>query len=280
MTSSQIFEQFEQSSHKSYFINIQLLEEAAKIEALFARNNIPLIRIKGIGLLNTVYPDISKRNLSDIDILIPQDQVTAAEELLRQQGYSLYPQKKWMANHHKQDFRREDNLQYSIDLHTKLIFFEKPDFEWKTYKIENTYHLEPQDHFFYLIYNWIYQDTMIGLHKFYDIYQVYAKYNSQFDWQRLTYLTKEFKMEKTMKICFALLKKHFNIHVENSLSSKNLNISWLSDSFLKDPKSQPIKYFLLKHKNKPLKEAVYYDFKWVEAYWKPIFKLFYLNWVK
>jgi hypothetical protein len=277
MTSSQIFQQFEQSSHQNYFVNLQLLEEVTKIEALFLENDIRSVRVKGISLLNRVYDDISKRNLSDIDILISENDLVKASELLSSSGYLLQPQTKWMANRHKQDFRREDNLRYSVDLHTKLIFFEKPNFLWRTVDVNGVCHLESQDHFFYLIYNWIYQDTMIGLHKFYDIYQVYSLYQATFDWARLNFLVTEFKMQKTMNICFMLLKKYFDISVPNQkldIVCDKMTSPWLDDSFLSNPKSQPLKYFFLKHRNKSIKEAIYYDLKWLQAYWKPILSNF------
>ncbi len=67
--------------------NLFLFAEFRKLaEALQARN-VPVIVLKGMHLAAAVYGEIGMREMDDIDILVPRDQLQAAADVLAEIGY-------------------------------------------------------------------------------------------------------------------------------------------------------------------------------------------------
>jgi len=67
--------------------NLQLRHQFRRIVTELQRNNIPAMALKGIVLAHSVYPDVSLRPMSDIDLLVKPPDKHAAEEILRDLGY-------------------------------------------------------------------------------------------------------------------------------------------------------------------------------------------------
>ncbi|TNF98971.1 MAG: hypothetical protein EP297_06755, partial [Gammaproteobacteria bacterium] len=67
--------------------NIFLTELLLKLLDLFDRNNVPAISYTGPVLASTVYGDVAFRQFFDLDILIREQDVEKAENLLLSQGY-------------------------------------------------------------------------------------------------------------------------------------------------------------------------------------------------
>ncbi|AXI10762.1 Renal dipeptidase [Oceanobacillus zhaokaii] len=64
-----------------------LTAEMEQISQLFAAREISLLQLKGPALAHDLYGDISLRTSSDLDVLIPIEQLQLAEEILIEQGY-------------------------------------------------------------------------------------------------------------------------------------------------------------------------------------------------
>jgi hypothetical protein len=67
--------------------NAAIADEVARVSARLEAAGIPVIPLKGAGLMHTLYPDPALRVLSDIDLLVRREQARAAEGVLVGAGY-------------------------------------------------------------------------------------------------------------------------------------------------------------------------------------------------
>ena len=70
--------------HKQAAVRLAALEELLK---LFQQCGLTPMLIKGAALCQTLYPDPALRPMRDMDILLSEDEVDQAQELLRQEGF-------------------------------------------------------------------------------------------------------------------------------------------------------------------------------------------------
>jgi hypothetical protein len=72
--------------------NLHMAREAVRVRGALAAAAIPVVFLKGLPLAMLAYGTIAFRDMIDIDILVAEDQVPAATELLRRMGYrQRYP---------------------------------------------------------------------------------------------------------------------------------------------------------------------------------------------
>jgi hypothetical protein len=67
--------------------NLRLWKEFLQIGAQFQKSSIDILPIKGIDILARFYPDLDLRSMVDIDILIKEEQLLRAQEVLSALGY-------------------------------------------------------------------------------------------------------------------------------------------------------------------------------------------------
>ncbi len=67
--------------------NLFLTEELLRLVELFAAHNIPAIPFKGLTLAVYAYGDLGFRQCSDLDIVVPKQDIFKAKDLLVAQGY-------------------------------------------------------------------------------------------------------------------------------------------------------------------------------------------------
>lgn len=84
--------------------------------------------LKGAALVETVYPDPALRQMSDVDILVPEAKLDTANAALRAIGYSRATDVKrqrdtreWMRVHHVHDPALVDDRQVMVELHHHLV---------------------------------------------------------------------------------------------------------------------------------------------------------------
>jgi hypothetical protein len=69
------------------FRMLQLCAEMEQVSALFSKNEINLLVLKGPVLASDLYGDLSRRTCGDLDVLIPISELQRVEDLLIQEGY-------------------------------------------------------------------------------------------------------------------------------------------------------------------------------------------------
>lgn len=77
--------------HEGYLVtsvrNMRLYHELGKALAFFRREDIQVIALKGTHLAEKVYGNISLRPMSDVDLLVRQDDILRVEKILLEMGY-------------------------------------------------------------------------------------------------------------------------------------------------------------------------------------------------
>ena len=67
--------------------NLRYLGELNKIVNAFAEKNIPVIALKGIYLADVIYENIGLREMNDIDLLVPKEELAEAVDAMINLGY-------------------------------------------------------------------------------------------------------------------------------------------------------------------------------------------------
>ena len=79
----------EEERHATALLNLRKYGEFRRIAQALRERNIPLIALKGLHLAELVYPDISLRPMSDLDILVPRLEVERAIEAVQSIEYGF-----------------------------------------------------------------------------------------------------------------------------------------------------------------------------------------------
>ena len=118
--------------------NLALKREQETVRAALADQAILSHGLKGTYLAETIYGDLGARQASDIDILIPPQNLNSADRILRDRGYQPVVQNRL------EDFRRSKEMLYQkegaagiqipldLDLHFGLLPYRQHDplLEW------------------------------------------------------------------------------------------------------------------------------------------------------
>ena len=67
--------------------NAHALQELARVLEVLSAQAIPTILLKGSALLGTVYEDSALRSMSDVDLLLHQEDLERADRALKEQGF-------------------------------------------------------------------------------------------------------------------------------------------------------------------------------------------------
>ena len=121
--------------------NLRLTGELLHLLNLFREHGIRALPLKGPSLAVTVYQNLALRHFSDLDILIPRENMLKAKELLIQQGYrpnlklTSSQESDYLQSHHDYKFvRASDGLVVEIQWGiTESLFCFRLDFDdlWK-----------------------------------------------------------------------------------------------------------------------------------------------------
>ncbi|MFA1820261.1 nucleotidyltransferase family protein [Virgibacillus oceani] len=83
----EVREAIAQQYKRNTFKMLHLSGEMEHVSKLFSNQDLPLLFLKGPALAHELYGDISFRTSSDLDILIPLNQLERAKTLLEKEGY-------------------------------------------------------------------------------------------------------------------------------------------------------------------------------------------------
>lgn len=76
-----------QKTQACAMLNRSLAQELGGLCDAFAARSVPVVPIKGATLALSAYGDLTLRDFSDLDLLIPESAIGAAQEVLFSQGY-------------------------------------------------------------------------------------------------------------------------------------------------------------------------------------------------
>ncbi len=79
--------QLRQRTQAGALLNRLLVQELVVLCDAFAANGVPVIPIKGATLASSVYGDLTLRDFSDMDLLVPKGSIAEAHAILLERGY-------------------------------------------------------------------------------------------------------------------------------------------------------------------------------------------------
>ena len=119
-----VSDQLKASQRRHAMRNLKIYRELLSVTRILNDANIPSIALKGAYLARFAYPDPGLRPMRDLDLLIRQEQVVAAFELLKVNGYQQVSEKGLPETHlahseHLPALVSPDGI--AIELHHRLI---------------------------------------------------------------------------------------------------------------------------------------------------------------
>lgn len=99
-------------------------QELSRLLEIFAREQIPVVLLKGCALAATLYPERALREMGDLDLLIHKTQLEPVATLLVAQSYTLVRdimdgfQEEFAG---EQQFSRADKYRSAVDLHWHIL---------------------------------------------------------------------------------------------------------------------------------------------------------------
>jgi hypothetical protein len=100
------------------------MEALAEILQAYARRNVPCAVLKGAALVNMIYSSPEMRPMGDIDILVPAEMGTRAQNCLRDLGFSAEDRKRGaLSEHHHLPaaLRTDRGHQVMVEVHTDAL---------------------------------------------------------------------------------------------------------------------------------------------------------------
>ncbi|MBI4845531.1 MAG: nucleotidyltransferase family protein [Candidatus Omnitrophica bacterium] len=207
--------------------NIIFIEQFKKISAAFNAAGIKLVLLKGLFLAGRVYENISIRPMSDIDILIKKDDLSAANEALNSLGYhapldykDFLPENK-KASMNALMYRGRNVNMPDVHLHWHLINSTWPLERWvdavdmrrvweNTEKVNmegvDFYCLCPEHFLIYLCMH-AFTHSFDRLVLLFDILAVLQYYEDNLNWDLIISYAREFKFLRIFLIVLEFIQK-------------------------------------------------------------------------
>ena len=107
--------------------NIFMYQELGKLLKLFTRSHLDIIVLKGASYIETLYKNISLRSMGDIDLLVKEENLELARELLLNNGYiqeSGWNEHQQVDTHHLAHFIHQLNKTV-VELHWTIGMYEQ-----------------------------------------------------------------------------------------------------------------------------------------------------------
>ena len=103
--------------------SILALQHYERVSGILSGGGIEHIPLKGIRLLETLYPDPGTRHLSDIDVLVRRADVRRADEALRAAGWRGEDASMWERQerfHHHHGYEPPSGVSARLELHWRV----------------------------------------------------------------------------------------------------------------------------------------------------------------
>lgn len=242
---------------KNTFQMLYLSGEMENVSKLFTKSNIRLLFLKGPIIGHGLYGDISLRTSSDLDMLIPIEQLEMADEILLKLGYekddyiqSILNDWKWR-HHHVTYFHPGKNIKLEIHWRMNPGPNKEPKFNelWERKQCSTLtsypiYYLGLEDLFLFLV-----------------------SHGARHGWSRLRWLLdiqQIMRQEMDWKRVYVLLKRYHHCHAGGQsilLASELLNADIDDD----------IKELLVEKRSQDLaQQAIFYLEKMVNLHTEPV----------
>ena len=269
--------------------NTIIFSQLNELVAILNSKNIPVVLLKGAHLAEFVYNDISLRPMSDVDILVKEEDLTEALQIVFDEGYQV------METSNDEKEKNMKSYQYSIacdakhfktlihsetkcvlEIHCNITSESSPfkippsDLWLNSQKVElndnSVFILCPDDLLLHLCLHAAYDDLFgYGLGALYDIALTIKYYHKSIDWQRLWHRAVRWRTERCLEISLYFAKKCFessfpeqmleSFHIDKMLNIAEKRIFRASKARIADP--HPVN----KRIRKKMREKIPYIYK-------------------
>jgi len=238
----QVRERLEQSFRLNMARNLFLWAETSKVLTALEKQRIISLPLKGIFLSEEVYPDISFRVVTDIDLLIRQEDLAAAEASLIELGYcrdpfirkGLLPDNCYTLHMEKGE---RVGQRLCVELHWGLANprdYALPVKSWWEEIFQNsrgTYswngisclRMGPEITLLYLTIN-AHMSRYSFLKQLIDIGQVISHYEHEMDWKKVAGMASELGLLDNLVFALGLVQRMFDLRIGSELI--NWPLSW------------------------------------------------------
>ena len=245
--------------------NALLLEFANEITKGLSAHGIEFAFLKGIVLLEKIYPSLQDRFLSDIDLLISPEDFESAIDILKSFGEVTHISRgSWVGDAHKVEieYRSPFGLDITLELHNKLYWHRSHRSHNIVMAEGKLPRLEYTDHLIYLIYHYAFQHNCQKLYWLFDIIEFYKKYRNEISWD---YFNKQIVVLGILRCSLfvkKIVKKEFDIDI---FEMKGRTILPLLHSFMLSADQRSLYYLFLKFtlKDKVINQGFFYLIKWL-----------------
>lgn len=100
--------------------NIFLLQKLNELLAVFSDEKLDVIVLKGAAFMETLYPDLRSRKISDIDLLFRRKDFQRVQTLLKERGFELMPKS-------TSTYIKRDPFPVVVDVHDHLRYMDDLD---------------------------------------------------------------------------------------------------------------------------------------------------------
>lgn len=223
----------ERYKSKFYWNQARNMKRFAKLRDVlgaFSLEKIPVIALKGLVLAEIVYPHIGLRPMRDVDLLVQEEDLTKAEEILVSLGFHANERiqtKEWyrLHHHHIVPYVSSDRS-LVVEVHRQLTPFEAPikipihDLWARSSPVQITgkrcLNLSPEDLLIHLSLH-LAVDSYIGKMKgIYDLVETIKYYQKNIDWDRFLELARDYKISKYLYYAFWLAKSTLGVGMPNT----------------------------------------------------------------
>lgn len=212
--------------------NMLTLHNAEILLNAFQKSGIPAVGLKGVFLIEHVYPDIGARTMNDIDLLVKKQDLPKCLEVMQELGYrtttyfSLADEN--IDTKHVPPMERPGGA--LVELHWTLLEEDEP-FTLEAEPIwERTlpakiagvdaFSLGVEDLILHLCIHLTYQHYLnLGLRGLMDIALVIHKFRPEIDWQKMVEIARSWGAERVAALTLMLVETQLNIPIPSEVLS-------------------------------------------------------------
>ena len=228
--------------------NVSIYKELNRLLKLFKQSNLDVIVLKGASYIETLYHNISLRSMGDIDLLVKEDNLQNARELLLNNGYiqqSGWTEHQQIDTHHLPHFIHQRNKTV-VELHWTIGMYEEilpinMDEIWNRvhtiqFETEKMQILSPEDMILHqCCHLFIVHGGEFSLKNLCDLSEIIQKYRQTINWDLIINCSIRYKIAVLVYGGIFLVQQIYNraipIHVTEKLKTKYSakQLSWLQN---------------------------------------------------
>jgi hypothetical protein len=236
--------------------NNKLYQHLEQVLASFNREGIPVILLKGIHLMDTLYAERAMRTMGDVDILVqPQDKKRAMQAML-ELSYAMHCSVEGVPINHPLHLAfTHSTSSISVEVHFDVLDPEGPipldrTGLWKRSQLIDIHEksariLAPDDTIVYLCLHLVNHLLSFGLgspglRSLYDIALLIRRQSDPINWERLLQVLRHAHSEKAFSIPIVLAEKLFHVppppvlaeHLRDALAIPPADVEMLKQHLL------------------------------------------------